>query len=302
MKGAYSNSSAWVQFLIILMLGLAGALVFSALGAAVAPLFYDVKLMDIFTDPLGVSKGSTGVLKLLQLFSSLGTFVVPALAAAFLFSNKPASYLAVKSFTKPLLVTGLVILVALCGNSVSDLLYRFSTAIPWPQSLEFLREALDSAEKAMGAQIQRFLEMESFWDFLGVFFIMAILPAVGEELLFRGVLQKVILKGSGNMHIAVWVTALLFGLLHQQVYAFLSITALGVVLGYLKEWSRSIVVPMILHLVNNGGIILAVYFFDVPYNNQEVLDKNLDWSMTLPMLAGFGVGLLVLHRIFHEKK
>ena len=302
MKGAYSNSSAWVQFLILLMLGLAGAMVFSALGAVVAPLFYDVKLMDIFTDPLGVSKGSIGVLKLLQLFSSAGTFVVPALTAAFLFSAKPGSYLAFKGFTKPLVVIGLVVLVALCGNSVSDLLYRFSTAVPWPESLEFLREALDNAEKAMGEQIQRFLEMDSFWDFLGVFFIMAVLPAVGEELLFRGVLQKIILKGFGNVHIAVWVTALLFGLLHQQVYAFLSIMILGVVLGYLKEWSGSIIVPMILHLINNGGIIVAVYFFDVPYNNQEVLETGLDWNMTLPMLVGFGLGLFALRRIFNKKQ
>lgn len=297
MKGIFKDYSAWMQFLILFLLGLAGAIIFSVVGALISPVFFDVSYSDLVGNISEIAQSNVGVLKLLQLFSSTGTFLVPALVAAWLFSDDASKYMMLSSFQKPLLVVPLVVLLAFMGNSVSDLLYRFSVSIPWPESLEFVREILDKTEAAMAEQIRAFLEMDNLLDFAGAFFIMAILPAVGEEFMFRGVVQPLMKRAFGNTHMAIWITAFLFAMLHQQVYAFLSIMALGVVLSYLKEWSQSIWVPVIMHLVNNGAIILGVYFLDLPYNNEGLLEDGVNWLTSLSMLAGFGLSLVALYLI-----
>lgn len=302
MRGRYKESSAGVQFIILFMLGLGGALIFSALGAVFASLIYEIGLVEIFNDPMGVSRGSIDILKFLQIFSSIGTFLVPALIAGYLFASKPGQYLGFNSFSKPFLVVLLLVVVAICGSAVSDILFRFSRSVPWPESLHFIKQVLDSAEAMMAEQIQRFLVMEDFSQFSGVFFIMAVLPALGEELLFRGVLQPVIKKGFGNPHLAIWLSAFLFSIFHQQVYAFLSILILGVVLGYIREWSGSLWPSVILHLINNGTIIVAVYFLDIPYDNKESLEAGLDWGVSLPMIIGFAIGLGGLYFTFSTRQ
>ena len=294
MKGVFSGHSAGMQFLILFLLGLAGAMISSFLGLAFSPMFFEVTYRDIFN---GMSGLPPETLKFLQLFASIGTFLLPAMVGAWLFSPRPWEFLGFKKFEKPFAVVPLLILLALSGSSVSDLLYRFSTAIPWPDSLSFLKEFLDHTEALMSEQIRVFLEMDNIWDFAGVFVIMAILPAVGEEFLFRGVVQPLMKRSFRNTHVAVFVTAFLFALLHQQVYAFLSIMALGVVLGYLKEWSGSIWVPVIMHLVNNGAIIIGVYFLGMSYDNESVLGEEANWAVSLVVLLAFVALLLLLYRL-----
>ncbi|AEV33021.1 CAAX amino terminal protease family [Owenweeksia hongkongensis DSM 17368] len=298
MKGVFSEKSGTFQFMLIVLLGVAGAMVFSFLGVVLVPLFFPISFVELMENISSITSGNVGILKFLQLFAATGTFVVPALVAAYLFSNKPKGYLKVNSFPKPILVVLLLVVISLGANAVSDLLYRFTAAIPWPEALHFIKDILDKAESAMTAQMQKFLIMENVWQFAFSFLVMAILPAVGEELLFRGVIQRVMKRGFGGMHLAVWVTAFLFALLHQQFYAFLSIMALGVVLGYIKEWSGSIWVPIILHLINNGAIILGVYFLELPYDNEGMLGDKVNWAISLPMLVVFAAALLALKKTF----
>ncbi len=302
MKGVFSEKSGGFQFMIVVLLGMAGSMVFSFIGVVLVPLFFPISFMELMENISSITSGNVGILKFLQLFAATGTFVVPALMSAYLFSNKPRRYLRVNNFPKPTLVVLLLVVLSLGANAVSDLLYRFTAAISWPEALYFIKDMLDSAESAMDAQMRQFLVMDNVWQFGFSFLVMAILPAVGEELLFRGVIQRVMKRGVGGMHLAVWITAFLFALLHQQFYAFLSIMALGVVLGYIKEWSGSIWAPIILHLINNGAIILGVYFLELPYDNESMLGDNVNWAITLPMLLVFAVALMALKKIFDTAK
>lgn len=288
---------------MLVFLGLGGILFFTSVGIMLSPLFFNISVADLLEmSEDGNLQMNVEVLKFLQGFTTIGTFMVPGLIGAYLFSETPSDYLEVNSFPpRAGLVTLLVVLMTLAGTTISDALYRLSKAFDWPQSLDFFREIVDRTEVMMGEQMESFLQMENFGDFAEVFFIMAILPAVCEETLFRGALQPVMKKLTGNKHLGIWLTAFLFSLLHQQFYTFLSILALGAVLGYIKEWSRSLWVPILMHLVNNGSIVLAIYFWDLSYS--EVNELSGDWQLeyAIPGIAIFVLCFVLLYRMLGRR-
>lgn len=97
----------------------------------------------------------------------------------------------------------------------------------------------------------------------------AIIPAMGEELLFRGSLQKLLYQKSQNIHNSVFITAFIFSLMHFEITAFFYRFFLGVILGYTYFWSRTIVIPMIIHAFNNGLTVFYMYYSFQPQNPME---------------------------------
>ena len=112
--------------------------------------------------------------------------------------------------------------------------------------------------------------------------VLAAVPAIGEELSFRGVLLGLIdgdttlgarISPSRRTHIAVWVVGIIFSLIHFQFYGFIPRMLLGVVLGYLLVWTGSLWVPMVAHFTNNALVVL-LYFAEEHFAiNSESLES-----------------------------
>ena len=98
----------------------------------------------------------------------------------------------------------------------------------------------------------------SVGDLLVYLLVIALIPAVGEELLFRGVIQRT-LQQRYNLHAAVWITAALFSFAHFQFLGFYPRLLLGVLLGYAAAWSGSLRTSMLLHFFNNGSAVVAYW-------------------------------------------
>lgn len=297
MKGSLIGSSPWYQLFIVFLLAVAGTIVFLILGIALVPVFFPYSfhdIMEMLQSP--GSRESVEIMKFLQGFNTLGTFLVPGLLGAYLLSKFPSEFLGVNGFPRRgLLITVLIVVLTLSGVSISDGLYRFSTQIEFPEFLEDVKDYLEQSEILMNEQISAFLQMDSFLDFMEVFVIMALLPAVCEETLFRGVVQPLFIRGARNVHVGILITSIIFGILHQQFYSFLSIVALSVVLGYLREWSKSLWVPVIMHLINNGTIIVAVYFFNMSL--EDVNNGATGWD-PLYFTGGIIVFALCLYTVY----
>ena len=107
---------------------------------------------------------------------------------------------------------------------------------------------------------EAFLSTKSIGGLIGNIFIVAVLPAIGEELLFRGLLQGLIKKMTGNFHWAIWVTAALFSALHLQFFGFLPRMLLGAFFGYLLEWTGTLWLPVIAHFINNASGVVIFFF------------------------------------------
>jgi len=91
--------------------------------------------------------------------------------------------------------------------------------------------------------------------------VIAIVPAVAEELVFRGGVQRCLVQWFGSRHVGVWLAAAIFSAIHVQFFGFVPRFVLGLVLGYLYEWSGNIVVSMAAHFTQNAFQLLLLYFF-----------------------------------------
>ena len=103
------------------------------------------------------------------------------------------------------------------------------------------------------------LHMENVSDLLLNLLIIALIPAIGEELLFRGVLQKELTNHMHNKHLAIFISSLIFGLFHFQLASLLPKFVIGLILGYAFYWTKNLLYPMIIHLFNNGLQVIILY-------------------------------------------
>ena len=293
------GGSPWYKLFIVFVLVILGTIVSVLLAGAAIPFLFDIPFSDIpalLEDPNYF--GRLEIMKFLQGVSSIGTFMVPGIIGAYLISPYPSDYLNLNHFPKyGWLIIILILILTLSGTVISDSLYRLSSQLSFPDSLSGIQNYFDEVQQATEDQLSRFLNMTNSWDFIQMLLVMAVLPAVSEETLFRGVLQPLFIRGFKNVHIGIIITSVLFGMLHQQIYSFLSITALSIVLGYLKQWSKSIWVPVVMHFFNNASIVVAIYFFDMSAETLGDVSADWDYGLVIGGLALFGITLVILKRL-----
>jgi hypothetical protein len=130
--------------------------------------------------------------------------------------------------------------------------------------------------------------------------MIAVLPALGEEFLFRGVLQRLFIEWTKNRHFGVWIASFIFSFIHFQFYGFIPRFLLGLYFGYLLVWSSSIWVPVVAHLINNGFAVIY-YHFAGGKMGETALDKigtKTDLSLFLSVILTIALLVIVF---LHEK-
>jgi hypothetical protein len=162
-----------------------------------------------------------------------------------------------------------------------------------------LPEWMISMENNQNWLVGEVLRMEHFNELLVALLVAAVAPALGEEMLFRGVLQPQLQKLFGNnAHIGIWVTAILFSAIHLQFVGFFPRMLLGALLGYLLWWSGSLWLPILIHFVFNGTQVVGAYLY--PEEVQIAMDST---EIEMPALWAVGlslVGVAYLVKLLHE--
>lgn len=145
-------------------------------------------------------------------------------------------------------------------------LFEINKMLPLPESFRLLEEQANEAVKAL-------LQMEHFGELLGNLFLIALLPAVGEELVFRGIVQQQLMRRINNPWWALVVSAAVFSFFHFQFEGFLPRLLLGFLLGWLYWQTRNFWVPVIAHFFNNGIQVVVQY---VAGDGESVVDMEKD--------------------------
>ncbi|HOG05503.1 MAG TPA: type II CAAX endopeptidase family protein [Paludibacter sp.] len=241
-KGAFSHSKTGSRIIQLIGVALFFMLVFSLLSVWITKGdFSDIK-----------------ALKLAQFFQSLGLFVIPPFILAYLWSEEPLGYLRINRNPSGEYVLFAVI-VMLVAIPAINLLGELNHAIPFPDSLSSLENYLVDMEKRAEDLTIRMLDVNSVGGLLVNIGLIAIIPAVGEELFFRGIIQQV-LQTNLKSHAAVWITAIIFSTIHFQFFGFIPRVLMGAFLGYLLVWTKNMWVPIIAHFANNATAVLFYYF------------------------------------------
>ncbi|MBX9853274.1 MAG: CPBP family intramembrane metalloprotease [Cytophagaceae bacterium] len=147
------------------------------------------------------------------------------------------------------------VLLIILSQPLVDVINKFNQNIKLPDILGFENTAKNLEEKLK--ILMRFLiQYDSIPEFIMLLFIIAIIPAIGEEFLFRGIAQNELIKIWKTPHFPIWITAFFFSFLHFQFMGFFPRMFLGVVFGYLYYWSGSLLIPICMHFINNAMALI----------------------------------------------
>ena len=216
--------------------------------------------MFFFEQPLSVT-----ALKWVQFFQSTAMFLLPPLCVAYLWSEQPLKWLRASEF-QGFKVSGSAILLMLVALPAINLLSYWNQQMTLPAFLEPIEQWMKTSEESAKVLTEQFLSVTTFGGLIINLLLMAVLPAIGEELTFRGVLQRLLtprLIASSpyrqTPHIAIWCSALLFSAIHLQFYGFVPRMLMGALFGYMLVWTGSLWVPILMHFTNNAAAVL-LYF------------------------------------------
>lgn len=246
----------FVSMLLLLMLALAGALVFTIIGLVIGGAVYGIKPM---LEGLAGTQTNLNLLKLIQIFSSAGMFIFPVLLFARIQSKKWLDYLKLDRFSMVLLL--LTILIMFSCIPILEWSTELNKSMKLPSFLKGMEDWMFNQEKKLAELTKQLISMNSITDLLVNLLMLAVIPAIGEELFFRGGLQQLFNKWFRNYHVAIWLTAIIFSAIHLQFYGFLPRMLLGALFGYLLVWSKSLWLPVLAHFINNASAVIIAYIY-----------------------------------------
>lgn len=287
-----TESHPLISLLYLVMLALGGAVVFTIIGGVIGALIYGMpdNLLSGQTDLS--DSGSLGFMKILQIFSSAGLFLVPPFVLARIESYSPLQWL---KLNKPLSI-GLILLtviIMLSGTPLLELTVEINKMMKLPGILKDLEAWMLVKEKQMEVITKQLLVMKNPGDLVLNLFMIAVLPAVSEELFFRGCIQRIFTRWIKSAHAAIWITAIIFSAIHIQFYGFFPRMLLGALFGYLLVWSGNIWYPIVAHFVNNAATVIAAYVYQQQGKSLDELDTAMQISWTMYLLSAVTITALL---------
>ena len=198
--------------------------------------------------------------KLLLFIQHVGLFILPALIFNQIFSFRSSTgFIFWGEKIKPVRVL-IIIGLMLSSAPLINLLVALNEQLQLPEFLGGVEKNIKNMEEGAGELTYFLVRASNPGELLINFLIMAIIPAIGEEFLFRGVMQKIIARWTRNQHLGIWIAAITFSALHMQFYGFFPRMVLGAMFGYILIWSGSIWYAVIAHFLNNAVSVLVYYF------------------------------------------
>ncbi len=250
----------------------------------------------------GISSSEITTLKILSFIQSVFSFIIPSFILAYLWSDKPFNYLYIKSVFdwKAFLAVMLMMIIAI---PFINLMAEFNKSIPFPGFMSGIEEHLKVMEERSLMQTEKLLTARTPGTLLLNLFLIAVIPALGEELFFRATLQR-LLQESKPYILAIWTTAFIFSVIHMQFYGFIPRLILGAFFGYIIVWSKNVWLPVFAHFINNAVIVVFCY---LSANNYSVPDINAlgtgsTWWVGIESGIIFISGFFIIKKYFIKKQ
>lgn len=271
-----NDVSFWIKWILVLLAFiLLGAIIASSLAALISKMTQvEIGVFNL----KGLSESEIGriawVYRTVIFLQHFFMFIFPAVMTMILFKRSAGNALFHFSprINANAAICGIFILMA--AYPLVQLGAELNKMIPLPSVFKEMEEQSVQLVKLM-------LTTDSILILLVNIILVALVPAIGEELVFRGFLQHLMSKLISNPHINVWVTAIVFSAIHMQFEGFFARMILGLVLGYLMLWSGNIIYPMIAHFFNNALQIIVQF---IVREDMSGFDKLENYNVPLWLL------------------
>lgn len=196
------------------------------------------------------------VLKIAMVLQDVLVFILPALLTAMVSTRLPARLLGID--VRPRLSTLLLALATLlCSMPAMNAIIEWNQAIRFPESMSGIETMMRQLEENAKAVTDSLMAGASVPSLIVSILIVGVFAGFSEELFFRGAMQRILTSTRLNMHLAVWIVAVIFSLFHFQFFGFVPRMLLGAYFGYLLVWSRSLWIPIAVHMFNNSLVVYS---------------------------------------------
>lgn len=241
-------------------------------------------------------------LKYIQLIVSLGVFVVPAWLFSKSMQQRPVDFLQLNTTTTIKEIAIAIVLVFAAMPFISWLVYM-NSFISLPQWLADMEAQLMQAEKLATQITTAFLKADDAQTLWFNILVIAIAPAIGEELLFRGVLQNFFRQLMPNKHVVVWLVAIIFSAFHGQFYGFIPRLFLGAMLGYVYLFSGNLWLCILMHFANNAFAVVCNYAplqqqLPAYMQNEYVFES---WYINTGSAVACGMLIIILYKLTYKR-
>jgi membrane protease YdiL (CAAX protease family) len=286
-----------LQFLIFAGVFLVVLIIGNLIGLGIVVALYGLKIVGAITTMSASDPHLVTSLWIIQIIGTTFTIFVAAVFFAYIIVREPKTYLKT-NVRFPWLLIALIFVITLLSQPLIELLTAFNQRLQLPHFLNSLQKWIEETEKAAEATTMLLLQMKTIWDMLWRLLVIGLLTAIGEEFMFRGVLQTIFERWTKSVHASIWITAILFSAIHMEFFGFLPRMMLGVLFGYFVAWSGSIWTSVWAHFINNGTAVVALYLYQ-----QKTIKVNPDDVHTLSAPAYLFLLAIVLFLLYlYQKK
>lgn len=288
-----TKSGAFASLLILVGFVLLGLFVGQLIGFMISLLLFNFDLQyvtEIMMSPASYPNAKLPLLIMQAGGTLFGFILAPLLHLKLIDQRRESGWFHSKYLDMALLAIVFLIMIAfMMANSI---------VIDWNMNLDFGKFSTTFEEwaRAKEEQLRELTEYLTKFDDIGGLFtgliVIAVLPAIGEEIVFRGVLQRKFYHITSSHHMAIWIAAIFFSAIHLQFYGFFPRLLLGALFGYIYYWSGNLWYPIFAHFVNNGFTLVMLYLYQ-----QKATDIDLEATDAVPWsgaLIAFAVGAVLL--------
>jgi len=230
------------------------------------------------------------ILKYIQVSQQIALFVIPAIAIAMLLRQDKESFLKTNKFPGSIPVL-MVILLALLIIPVASYTGMLNSRMNLPEWLSGVEKWMRTKEDIASDLTGLLLKSSGLGELMLNILILALIPSIAEEMIFRGVLQQILCRIFRSGPAGIWITAIFFSAIHLQFFGFFPRLILGLGFGYLFFWSGNLWLPVIAHFINNAVPVVMSYFIgwkDLSDKASDLVEKQTLLPL-VPALLGAGI-------------
>lgn len=298
-EGILQNSSPFAKIVFSAFIVISSLLITFVAGLFLAVPIFGMGFMELFESLSNLGHPDyVNVLKYFQAVQSVGLFVIPPFILGWFFSGNSFRYLRLtrKVSGNTIILTALIMISAI---PFINLLAHLNAQLSLPDFMSSIEEWMKQTEETAQELTKTFLTAETPGDLLLNILIIAVIPALGEELLFRGVVQRLFSEWTRSSHAGILISAIIFSAMHLQFFGFIPRTILGILFGYMLVWSGRMWIPVTAHFVNNAVAVTVYYYVQRKMISEDVETFGAEpghWIYIIPSVVIFIILLVIFYK------
>ncbi len=286
----YGKSPLYQLFMSIMIIAGVGITLSIILILAGMPIFgTDLKVLE--KSATALSSNDFAFLRYLLIIQDISLLIIPSIIILGLMKSESAARLTELKIPQVKEV-GLVVILTFCIFPITGFTGQINSAMHLPGWLSGVEHWMIEKEEKADNLIDLLVASNTFWVMILNLLTIALIPAVAEEMIFRGVFQKIFYNLFKSGHMAIWFTSFLFSTIHFQFFGFIPRFILGLVFGYLFFWSGTLWLPVISHFVNNAFPVMLAYIQGMEKFNSPS-DTPL-WKQAIELPLPIVISLVIL--------